>query len=68
MCPHFFTEFRRIYGVVFRTSLHGEAKIYLLFVGTTILFATISCCGLAGSMVCKQNRSNYTQAKCNYNA
>ena len=26
-----YTEFRRIYGVVFRTSLHGEATNYLLY-------------------------------------
>ena len=26
-CPHFFTEFRRIYGVVFHISLCGEANI-----------------------------------------
>jgi len=25
--PSFFTEFRRIYGVVFRTLLHGEATL-----------------------------------------
>ena len=69
MRPRFlYTEFRRIYGVVFRTLLHGEAKIYLLFVGTTNLFDANSCCGLADSMVCNENRSNYTQTKCSYNA
>lgn len=29
-----FAEFRRIYGVVFRASLHGEANIYLLILRT----------------------------------
>ena len=27
-------DFRRIYGVVFRILLYGEATVYLLFVGT----------------------------------
>ncbi len=30
----FEADFRRVYGVVFRILLYGEATVYLLFVGT----------------------------------
>lgn len=46
------TDFRRIYGVVFCTSLHGEATEYLLFVGVTDLFLD-SYCDLAVKAVCR---------------
>ena len=36
MAAFYNAEFRRIYGVVFRALLHGEATVYLLIVGTTI--------------------------------
>ena len=36
MAAFYNADFHRIYGVVFRALLHGEATVYLLIVGTTI--------------------------------
>ena len=41
-----YPEFRRIYGVVFRTLLHGEAEDYLLAKGPTFLCIIDACSGL----------------------
>ena len=69
MCPRFLhTEFRRIYGVVFRILLYGEASVYLLIVGATYLFNANNCCSFIISMACTNYWSNHKQTNCNYNA
>lgn len=65
MCPRFLnTEFRRIYGIVFRILLCGEAKLHL-----HIFLASISLrnsfCELAAFIVdCNFNYRYYNQQKC----
>lgn len=46
------TEFRRIYGVVFRTFLHGEATDYLLVDGPTSRCIINTCSGLGVNLIC----------------
>ena len=51
--PSFFfdTEFRRIYGVVFRTSLCGEAHIYLHNVRFSAVVSVSRYCGRTASQL-----------------
>ena len=57
-------EFRRIYGVVFRTLLHAEATVYLLILGTANLLYTGLCSGLEASNVCSYD--TYSHKQTNY--
>ena len=63
-CPHFFTEFRRIYGVVFRTLLHGEATFHLRRFPAIISFDGNFCGVFAFIVDCIFNYRNYNQQKC----
>ena len=71
-CPHFFTEFRRIYGVVFRTLLHGEATFHLRRFPAIISFDGNFCGVFAFIVDCIFNYCNYNRQKrskcyfCNY--
>ena len=56
-----YTEFRRIYGVVFRTLLHGEATDYLLIGGAAGLYVSDTCSGLGVNQGCKYETSCYQQ-------
>ena len=63
-CPHFFTEFRRIYGVVFRTSLRGEAMIHLR-IFLTIIYLRSSYSEFSAFIVdCYFNHRDHNQQKC----
>ena len=55
------TEFRRIYGVVCRTLLHGEATDYLLVGGAAGLYVSDTCSGLGVNQGCKHETSCHQQ-------
>lgn len=58
------TGFRRIYGVVFRTSLHGEAIAHLRISFATISFNSSFCEAFVFAVDCYFNYRNYNQQKC----
>lgn len=59
-----YTEFRRIYGVVFRTLLYGEAMIHL-HIFLTVISLRSSFCEIAAFIVdCYFNHRDYNQQEC----
>lgn len=59
-----YTEFRRIYGVAFRTLLHGEAMIHL-HIFLTVISLRSSFCEIAAFIVdCYFNHRDYNQQEC----
>ena len=60
----FYTEFRRIYGVVFRTSLRGEAMIHLRIFLTNISLRSSYSEFSALIVDCCFNHRDHNQQKC----